>query len=83
MKLQQSHWTVYFIFWFLVVVLVGAVVGAISFPLLGPLFGSPLTPVQHAIVGARHLGFIVMIWAPGIALVLCAVRAHRNKSKQS
>ena len=73
---------VYFLFCFLVVVLAGAILGAISFPLLGPLFGSNHTPGQHAIAGARHLGFIAMIWAPGLALVLCAIRAHRNKQKQ-
>jgi len=81
MNLQQSHWALYFIFWFLVVVAAGAMAGAVGFPLLGPLFGSKLGPVGHALAGARHIGFVAMIWAPGVALVLCVVRAHRNKSK--
>jgi hypothetical protein len=54
-------------------------IGAISFPLLGPAFGSTSTPLEHAMAGARHLGFIALIWAPGIALVLCVMRAYRNK----
>jgi len=82
MNLRQSHWKVYFIFWFKLVVLAGAAVGAIGFPLLGPLFGSTLTATEHVVAGARHLGFVAMIWAPGIALVLCVVRAYRNKVKQ-
>jgi len=82
MNLQRCHWAVYFLFWVAAVVLAGAVVGAIGFPLLGPLFGSMLTPTAHALAGARHLGFVALIWAPGIALVLCVVRANRNKQKR-
>ncbi len=79
MKLQQSHWSVYFLFWLLAIVGGGALIGAIGFPLLGPVFGSTLSPLEHATTGARHLGFITLIWAPGIALVLCVRRAYRNK----
>jgi len=82
MNLRRSGTAVYFIFWFILVVFTGAIVGAISFPLLGPLFGSTLTPFEHAIAGARHLGFIAMIWAPGVALVLCVIRTYRNNPKQ-
>jgi hypothetical protein len=80
MNLRQCHWAVYFIFWATAVILLGA--GAIGFALLGPLFGSARTLLQHVITGARHLGFVSMIWAPGIALVLCVMRAHRNKQKR-
>ena len=79
MNLQQSHWTVYFLFWLFAVIGGGALIGAISFPLVGPVFGSTLPPLEHALTGARHLGFIAMIWAPGIALVLCVRRTYRNK----
>ena len=79
MKLQQSHWAVYFLFWLVAVIGGSALIGAISFPLLGPAFGSTSTPLEHAMAGARHLGFIALIWAPGIALVLCVMRAYRNK----
>jgi len=82
MNLRESHWAVYFLFWLVVIVVGGAIVGAVSFPLLGPVFGSKLTPLQHTIAGARHLGFIALIWAPGIALVLSFVRAHRRKTPQ-
>jgi hypothetical protein len=60
----------------------GAVAGATGFVLLGPLFGSTEPSYQHAIAGARHLGFVALIWAPGIALVLCVMRVCRNKQKQ-
>jgi hypothetical protein len=82
MNLRQCHWAVYFIFWATAVILLGAGAGAIGFALLGPLFGSARTLLQHVITGARHLGFVSMIWAPGIALVLCVMRAHRNKQKR-
>ncbi|MBK9992353.1 MAG: hypothetical protein IPP19_16940 [Verrucomicrobia bacterium] len=79
MKLQQSHWAVYFLFWLLTIVGGGALVGLITFPIFAPVFGSTGTPISHALAGARHLSFIALIWAPGIALVLCVMRAYRNK----
>jgi hypothetical protein len=82
MNLRQSHWAVYFVFWLFAVVVGGALIGAIGFPLLGPLFGSTHTPLEHAMAGARHMGFIAMIWAPAIALVLCVIRAYRNRHPQ-
>lgn len=78
MKLQQSHWSVFFTFWLLAIISGSALIGAISFPLLGPVFGSTLPPLTHAMAGARHLGFIALIWAPGIALVLCVRRAYQK-----
>jgi len=74
-----GRWAAYFLFWVLVIVAAGAAVGALTFPLVGPLFGSQRGPLAHALAGARHLGFITLIWAPGIALVLCVSRAHRNR----
>lgn len=80
MNLRNSHWAVYFLCWLLAIVGGGALIGAISFPLFGPLLGSGHTPVEHALAGGRHLGFIALIWAPGIALVACVVRAKGKKS---
>ena len=82
MNLKESHWATYFILCAAAVVAIGAAAGAIGFTLLGPLFGSDQSPLQHIIAGARHLGFIAMIWAPGIALMLCVMRAYRNKQKR-
>lgn len=82
MKLQECHWSVYFLFWTSAVVVLGGATGALGFTLLGPLFESNQPPLRHAIAGARHLGFIALIWAPGIALVLCVMRAYRNNQKR-
>jgi TM2 domain-containing membrane protein YozV len=60
----------------------GALIGAIGFPIIGPLFGSHRTLLEHAMAGAQHLGFVALIWAPAIALVLCVMRAYRNKSRR-
>ena len=79
MKLQETHWAFYFLFWFLTVTGAGALIGAIAFPLFGPFFGSNLTPLQHILAGARHLAFVALIWAPGIALVFCVIRAYHKK----
>jgi len=82
MNLRNSHWAVYFLCWLLGIVGCGALIGAISFPLLGPLFGSTKSFFEHSCVGARHLGFIALVWAPGIALIACVMRARRNRSPQ-
>lgn len=82
MNPRNSHWSVYFLCWLLGIVGGGALIGAVGFPLLGPLLGSDRPPLAHAITGARHLGFIALIWAPGIALVACVMRARRNKPPQ-
>lgn len=82
MNLQRWHWSAYFVFWLVTVVLAAALIGALGFSLLGPLLGSTRTVGEHAMAGAHHVGFIALIWAPGIALVLCVVRAYRNKKKQ-
>jgi len=81
MNLQKSHWAVYFLFWLLATIIGGALIGLICFPLFGPAFGSALSPLEHAQAGARHVGFIALIWAPAIALVLCVMRAYRNKQR--
>ncbi len=82
MNLQRWHWATYFLFWTTAVVAAGAILGALSFPLFGPLFGSTLRPLDHALAGTKHGGFISLIWAPGIALVLSVRRAYRNHQKQ-
>jgi len=79
MNLQQSHWAAYFLFWLLTIIGGCALVGFVSFPIFGPVFGSTRSPLEHALAGARHLSFIALIWAPGIALVLSVRRAYRNK----
>lgn len=82
MKLRNSHWAVYFFCCLIAIIGGGAFIGALSFPLVAPLFGSDRPPLAHAITGARHLGFIALVWAPGIALVACVIRAKRRKSPE-
>lgn len=80
MNPRPIHWSFYFLAWLLGIVGGGALIGAATFPLFGPLFGSERTPLAHALAGARHLGFIALVWAPGIALVACVARGYRRKN---
>ncbi len=77
------QWLLRFMVWLLLIVGLGVVTGALVFPLLGPLFGSKLHPLEHVVAGAKHLGFIALVWAPGIALVACVMHARSRRNRQN
>jgi hypothetical protein len=55
--------------WTVAIVAAGALVGAVAFPLVGKLAGSDASVAALAAQGARDLGFLAFIWAPGTAIV--------------
>ncbi|EIP97511.1 hypothetical protein OpiT1DRAFT_01952 [Opitutaceae bacterium TAV1] len=58
----------------------GALLGAVVFPLVGKLLLGMAEPGagELALEGARMLAFFLgAVWAPGIAVVVCAIRARR------
>ncbi len=62
--------------------LFGAALGAAVFPLCGWALGmEDVTYAHMALTGARTLGFYIgVVWGPGIAVVACAIRMHRNRA---
>jgi|GEM_PF-1321044 len=65
--------------WTLGVIGLGVIAGAITFPLLGPLFTSAYTPGELAVHGMKKIGFLAMVWAPGVALVMTVKRTYEQR----
>ncbi len=71
------YWTAHFFAYVIMIILAGAVAGAILSPVIALILHWPFTPEivpRGAWLGLRYAG----IWAGGVALVLCAIRAHRH-----
>jgi hypothetical protein len=79
MILKNLHWSLYFLLVVTVIVAAGAGLGAVTFPLAGLIFDTGLTGTELARNGIKNLGFYFFIWAPGIAGVLCVMRAFRRR----
>jgi hypothetical protein len=79
MNLRDVHWSLYFLGWTAAITAAGALLGAVVIPLAGLVFATGKTAAQLAVAGARDLGFYFFLWAPGIALVLCVMRAYRRR----
>ena len=79
MKLRDTHWSVYFLLWVTGIIALGAALGAVIFPLVGRIFETGYTAPQLARNGVKILSFYFMIWAPGIAIVACVMRAYRRR----
>jgi len=73
------RWTGLFLLFTVEVTAIGALAGGILFPLVGPLFGAERGWAELVVLGIRNIGFWFFIWAPGIALVRCVMRAHRER----
>jgi len=83
MSLRDVHWSLYFLFWLAAIVAAGAVVGAAVFPLVGLCFRSGYTAGQLVANGVRTGSFYCFLWAPGIAVVLCVMRAYRRRHPEA
>lgn len=59
-------------------VLAGAGLGAVLYPAVGTLLGLRAGWVALLGKGILDLGFYAFIWAPGVALVCCLMRARRE-----
>jgi len=56
----------------------GSVVGSLLFLLVGTVAGMELSARQLLVNGLRDGGFYAFIWAPGCAMVLCLMHAHKQ-----
>ena len=79
MTLRRLHWSLYFLFWTAVIAAAGALLGAALFLVAGLAFSTGHTPGQLVQSGAGVGGFYAGMWAPGTAVVLCAMRAYRRR----
>ncbi|RRJ96417.1 hypothetical protein Ga0100231_021345 [Opitutaceae bacterium TAV4] len=81
---KSQWWSLLWLFVRVVVglIVLGAALGAVVFPLCGWGLGmSGVTYGQMALTGARTLGFYIgVVWGPGIGVVICAIRAHRERT---
>jgi len=83
MKLSRLHWSLYFLVIVVVIAAAGAVFGAVAFMLFGLVTGADFPLARLALKGAKTLGFYFMLWAPGIAIVLCVKRAYEHRRAAS
>ena len=79
MSIVRLHWSVYFLIITVGIIVLGAVFGAFAFVLFGLVTGAQFTLAELARNGAQTLGFYFMLWAPGIALVLCVKRTYERR----
>lgn len=56
----------------------GAVTGSLLFLVIGSLAGMDYGITEMIKSGARNGGFYLLIWSPGIALVLCSMKAYKK-----
>lgn len=68
-----------FLAWLIGVIAIGIVLGALSFAVLGPLFTLAYSTTELARLGAQKIGFLAMIWAPGVALVMTVKHAYEQR----
>lgn len=69
----------WFLRWLLLVSLIcfaGALAGLVLFPVGGHLLGMELSTAEMARNGAFDGGFLALIWAPGLGLVICIMWAR-------
>jgi len=83
MRPARLHWSLYFLVVTLGITAPGAVFGAFVFMLFGLLTGAKFTMVELARNGAQTFGFYFLLWAPGIAIVLCVKRAYEKRRRPS
>lgn len=79
---RRMHWAWYALGLITGITALGAAIGAVVFPLWGLVFGLERGAGELAVAGMRTLGFYFLIWAPGIALVLCVKRAYEARRGQ-
>lgn len=56
----------------------GALTGALLFLVVGTLAGMDYSATEMLISGAKNGGFYLLIWSPGIAMILCFMKAYKG-----
>ncbi|HSH08805.1 MAG TPA: hypothetical protein VK995_00340, partial [Oceanipulchritudo sp.] len=81
LMLGVIRWLLLWLLLVIAICLAGAVVGAVVFPIAGRLLSMELTIPEMILNGLKDGGFLALIWAPGISLVVCIMRAYARKAK--
>lgn len=76
-----AYWISLFVGYMLAIILTGTIAGAISYPLVGALLSFNDSILYMIQKGVEDLSFFALVWAPGSAIVLCFIKAHRSSSK--
>ncbi len=77
--MKRLHWSLYALLLIVGITALGAVLGAVLFPLWGVVFSLQKSSGELAVFGIRTLSFYFLMWAPGIAIVLCVKRAYEAR----
>jgi len=76
---QSLFYAGYVAGWTIGITAAGALVGLIVFPIAGVIFSRDTPLPDMALSGARNLGFLAFVWAPGTAIVLAFRHAFRRR----
>lgn len=79
--LLALKWLWFFLYYALVIVLLGALAGSLAFLLLGKLFMPEMTFGELGLKGMRVGAILAGVWASGVSIVLCFVKGHKERSK--
>ena len=74
-----TYWMALFLGYMLSIIFVGTFLGAILYPLVGSLLRFNYSLIYMTQKGMADLSFFALVWAPGGAIVLCFIKAHRKK----
>lgn len=77
-----AYWISLFTVYSAAIITTAAILGGILYPLTGILLGFDYSLYLMAQNGVADLSHLALIWAPGIAIVLCFIKAHRQKQEQ-
>ena len=78
---SRFQWAGLFLLFTVEISAIGALTGGVLFPLVGMLIDAERGWAELTMLGIRNIGFWFFIWAPGIALVRCVMRAYRERHR--
>lgn len=75
--LRPFYWLWWFIAYTIIILEIGAIAGALLFATIGALTHPQMDIILRAEMGLADGFLYAGVWAGGIAIVLCFMRAHR------
>lgn len=75
---QIARWLFTWLYFVLIICFIGAILGVLSHVILGPLFFDEVDFGKLAAFGFSHGIRYGGVWAGGVAIVLCVLRARKE-----